>query len=127
MLKFTQCQHKQYIHFTRKTGAKWIEMFDGNNEFYSAAYWDLLTEMWYADKPLMVSDALKFMKSIKSPFTARKYLQKLIDEKMVLETKNLKDERSMLVSLSPAMKAKLDNYLDYTISTMKESCSSEDS
>ena len=125
MLKFTECQHKQYIHFARKCGAKWVEMFDGNTEFYAAAYWDLLTEMWYANKPLMVSDALKFMRSIKSPFTARKYLQRLIEEKMVLETKNPNDERSMLVSLSAPMKAKLDKYLDFTISTMKESCEGE--
>jgi DNA-binding MarR family transcriptional regulator len=67
------------------------------------------------------------MRSIKSPFTARKYLQKLIDEKMVIETKNPKDERSMLVCLAPKMKAKMDDYLDFTISTMKESCESEKS
>ena len=121
MQKYTNAQHKEYIHFTRKLGTKWVALFDGNEEFYSTAYWDLLSEMWYADKSLMVSDALKFMHSIKSPFTARKYLQKLIDEKMVIETKNPKDERSILVSLSPAMKAKLDAYFDSTIATMIES------
>lgn len=120
MLKFSCEQRKEYMHFARKCGARWLEVFDGNNEFYSAPYWDLLSEMWYADKPLMVSDALKFMKSIKSPFTARKYLQKLIDEKMVLETKNTKDERSMLVSLSPELKSRLDKYFDGTIAEMLE-------
>ena len=118
MQKFSDNQRKQYIHFTRNVGAKWVEVFDGNNEFYSAAYWDLLTEMWYADKSLMVSDALRFMKSVKSPFTARKYLQKLIDERFVVESKNPKDERSVLVSLSPSMKSKLDSYFDYTVQEM---------
>lgn len=118
MLKYSDEQHKQYIHFTRKCGARWVEVFDGNKEFYSAAYWDLLTEMWYAGKPLMVSDALKFMTSVKSPFTARKYLQKLIDEKLVIESKNPSDERSMLVSLSAPIKKKLDEYFDFTISEM---------
>lgn len=121
MLKFTDCQHKKYLHFTRKLGNNWLEIFDGNTEFYCGPYWDILTEMWYADKPLMVSDALRFMRSIKSPFTARKYLQKLIDEKMVIETKNPKDERSILVSLSDDMKAKLDKHFDFTIEEMLES------
>jgi hypothetical protein len=118
MLKFSKEQHREYIHFARKVGAQWVEVFDGNNEFYSTPYWDLLSEMWYADKPLMVSDALRYMKSIKSPFTARKYLQKLINEKMVLETKNPNDERSMLVSISPQLKTKLDGYFDFTMAEM---------
>lgn len=118
MLKYTEQQRKEYIHFTRKLGASWVEIFEGNTEFYSTAYWDVLSEMWYAGKPLMVSDALKFMRSIKSPFTARKYLQKLIDEAMIVESKNPKDERSMLVSLSADMKEKLDKFFDNTICEM---------
>ncbi len=120
MLNFSHDKHKEFIHFTRKIGANWIEVFDGNKEFYATSYWDLLSEMWYAGKPLMVSDALRFMQSIKSPFTARKYLQKLIDEGMVVESKNPNDERSMLVSISPAMQEKLDAHFDYTLKAMVE-------
>ena len=73
--------------FHRKVGSHWIEVFEGNTEFYSTDYWDLLSGMWDFNKPMMVSDALRFMKSIKSPFTARKYLQKVIDKGIVIEQK----------------------------------------
>lgn len=117
-MKYTNEQHKEYINLSRRIGVNWVNIFDGNNEFYSTDYWDLLTEMWYADRPLMVSDALRFMKSIKSPFTARKYLQKVIDEGMVVEMKNPKDERSMLVLLAPDIKKKLDTFFDNAITKM---------
>lgn len=119
MLKYNSDQHREYMHLTRKIGADWVEIFEGNSTFYSTDYWDLLTEMWYFDKPMMVSDALKFMKSIKSPFTARKYLQKVIDSGIVIETKNPEDERSMLVSLSPEIRGKLDVFFDKTVDSMK--------
>lgn len=123
MLKYNSEQHREYLNLTRKLGADWVQVFEGNTEFWSADYWDLFTEMWYANKPLMVSDALKFMKSIKSPFTARKYLQKVIDEGMVIESKNPEDERSMLVSLSDEMREKLDLFFDKTIANMEVSAS----
>ncbi|PIR31628.1 MAG: hypothetical protein COV36_07730 [Alphaproteobacteria bacterium CG11_big_fil_rev_8_21_14_0_20_44_7] len=111
-LKYTESQRREYINMTRKLTANWLSVFDGDTSYYSADYWDLLTEMWYAGKPVMVSDALKFMKSIKSPFTARKYLQKLIDGKIIVESKNPADERSMLVELSLGMRKKLDQFFD---------------
>ena len=119
-LKYTDEQRRGYLRFTRKLGGEWVEVFDGNSEFYSADYWDLLTEMWHASRPVMVSEALKFMKSIKSPYTARKYLQKLIDEKMVLEKTNPQDERSMLVELSPEMAERLDVFFDHTVGGLLE-------
>ncbi len=118
VMKYSNEQHREYINLSRKIGVDWVEVFDGNNEFYSTHYWDLLTEMWYADKPLMVSDALRFMRSIKSPFTARKYLQKVIEEGMIVEMKNPKDERSMLVLLAPSIKKKLDAFFDGAIDKM---------
>ena len=111
-LKYSCEQRREYINFTRKMGMDWIGVFEGNAEFYSADFWDLLTEMWYVNKPVMVSDALKSMKSIKSPFTARKYLQKVIDQGIVIESKNAEDERSTLVELSPEFRAKLDEFFD---------------
>lgn len=117
-LKYTSDQHKNYLAATRKIGTDWVEVFQGNSEFYSTDYWDLFTEMWFVGKPIMVSDALKFMKAIKSPYTARKYLQKVIDEKLVIETKNPNDDRSTLVSLSPDMKSRLDNFFDITVENM---------
>jgi hypothetical protein len=114
-MNFNYDQHRQYIFMSRRVGGGWLDVFSGNTEFYSSHYWDLLTEMWFIDKPVMVSDALKYMKSIKSPFTARKYLQKVIDEKLVVEKKNPQDERSMLVELSGDVRKKLDKFFDGAI------------
>lgn len=105
---------------SRRVGSHWLDLFSGNTDFYSTHYWDLLTEMWFIDKPVMVSDALKYMKSIKSPFTARKYLQKVIDEKIVLEKKNPQDERSMLVELSPEIRKKLDKFFDNAVGELNK-------
>ena len=114
-MKHSYNQRREYKIMARKIGSNWVDLFQGNTEFYSTHYWDVLTEMWYADKPVMVSDALKFMSSIKSPFTARKYLQRLIDEKFVIEKKNPSDERSILVELSKDITAKLDTFFDSAI------------
>ncbi len=119
--KFTPQQHREYIILSRKTGMDWLEVFSGNTDFYSTYFWELLTEMWFHDKPVMVSDALRYMKSIKSPFTARKYLQKAIDGKLVVERKNPSDERSILVELPPEMRKKLDAFFDKSIEKLLDS------
>ena len=113
-------QHREYILMSRKTGAHWLDVFTGNNEFYSTHYWELLTELWFHNKPVMVSDALRYMKSIKSPFTARKYLQKAIDGSLIVERKNPSDERSVLVELTPEIRKKLDAFFDKAIDRLLE-------
>lgn len=115
---YTSQQHREYILLSRRTGIDWLEVFAGNTDFYSTYYWELLTEMWFHDKPVMVSDALRYMKSIKSPFTARKYLQKAIEGKLVVEKKNPKDDRSTLVELAPDIRKKLDGFFDKAIDTL---------
>jgi len=117
-------QHREYIQMSRKTAADWLNVFAGNNEFYSTYYWELLTEMWFHDKPAMVSDALRHMKSIKSPFTARKYLQKAIEGGLVAERKNPSDERSVLVELTPDLRKKLDAFFDKAIDRLLETAQS---
>ena len=123
-LKYSCEQRREYINFTRKLGGEWIDVFQGNTEFYSADYWDLLTEMWYINKPVMVSDALRSMKSIKSPFTARKYLQKVIDQGFVIERKNADDERSTLVELSDDFRVKLDKFFDDVLENLRTTVTS---
>jgi hypothetical protein len=114
-MKYNAQQQREFIKMSRKTGAEWLAVFEGNTDYYASYYWDLLTELWYADKPMMVSDALKSMRSVKSPFTARKHLQKAIDGKIIIEGKNPNDERSVLVELAPNMRKKLDEYFDSVI------------
>ena len=119
-MKYNAAQHREFIKLSRKTGADWVEVFEGNTEYYATYYWDLLTEMWFVNRPMMVSDALKSMRSVKSPFTARKHLQKAIDGGILIERKNPDDERSVLVELSTAMRSKLDKYFDGVITALVE-------
>jgi len=121
---YSSDQHREYILMTRKTGADWLGVFAGNNEFYSTYFWELLTEMWFHEKPVMVSDALRYMKSIKSPFTARKYLQKAIDGNLVIERKNPSDERSVLVELTPELRKRMDGFFDRAICRIIETAES---
>lgn len=123
-MQYSPNQHREYINLARKCGNEWLHLFADNNEFYATHYWDLLTEMWYANKPLMVSDALRFMKSIKSPYTARKYLQRTIDENYVVERKNPNDDRSTLVELSSETRKNLDKFFDRAIANMIETVGS---
>jgi hypothetical protein len=111
-MKFTPQQQREFIKLTRKTGAEWVDVFQGNTDYYATYYWDLLREMWFVNKPMMVSEALKSMQSVKSPFTARKHLQKAINGGLIIERKNPDDERSVLVELSPDLRAKLDKHFD---------------
>ena len=119
-MKYTGQQQREFIKLTRKTGAEWVEVFQGNTDYYASYYWDLLTEMWNVNKPVMVSEALKSMRSVKSPFTARKHLQKAINGGIIIERKNPDDERSVLVELSAEMRSKLDKHFDRVIDYMVE-------
>ena len=42
-LKFNDDQRREYLNLTDQVGMKWLEVFEGDTEFYSAAYRDLLT------------------------------------------------------------------------------------
>ena len=119
-MKYNAAQQREFIKLTRKTGAEWVEVFQGNTDYYATYYWDLLTEMWYVNKPIMVSEALKSMRSVKSPFTARKHLQKAINGGIIMERKNPDDERSVLVELSAEMRSKLDKHFDRVIEYLAE-------
>lgn len=115
MTEFNCEQRREYIRMTRNVLGDWLEVFGGDTEFYSTHYWDLLREIWYARKPVKVSEAVGFMVAIKSPYTARKYIQKLIDNGMLVECQNPDDDRSVLLSLSLEMKTKLDGFFDRTL------------
>ena len=50
--------------------------FEGDTEFYSATYWDLLTGLWRTDGPRRKTDSLGLMKGIKSVHAAVSILQR---------------------------------------------------
>jgi hypothetical protein len=118
-LKYNEAQRIEYLDMTGRIGQGWLEIFEGNTDFYSAVYWDLLTGIWRARRPVKKTDALRFMTSIKSPHTAGKYVDSAIRHGLLEESDNPDDARSKLVALSPAMRAHLDGFLDRAIGEVR--------
>ena len=120
-LKFNDDQRREYLHLTDQVGMKWLEVFEGDTEFYSAAYWDLLTGLWRTDGPRRKTDALGLMKGIKSVHTAGKYLDTAIKRGIIVETDNPQDARSKLVALSADMRGRLDGFFDAAVGILHRS------
>jgi len=117
--QYNRDQHMEYLYYTDRIGLRWIDIFQGNTEFYSAAYWDLFTRMWRNGGPVRKTDALGFMKAIKSAHTAGKYLDTAIDHGSLIETDNPEDARSKLLTLSPVMQQRLDNFFDSAVGEIR--------
>ena len=119
-LKYTAAQRKLYLGMTDKIGAGWVEVFQGDTEFYSTAYWDLLTNIWRQDNAVRKTDALRFMTGIKSAHTAGKYIESALRRGFLLESENPQDARSKLVTLSPDMRARLDRFFDQALDEVRQ-------
>lgn len=118
-LKYTDDQRKEYLNMIDHVGQNWLHVFKGDPEFYSAAYWDLLTRIWKSGRPVRKTDALKFMIGIKSAQTAGKYLETAIEHDFIREEENPKDARSKLVTLSPETRDRLDRFFDLAVGEVR--------
>ncbi len=118
-LKYNVEQHREYLNLMDRIGMTWLEVFQGNTDFYSAIYWDLLTEIWRSQRPVRKTDALKCMKSVKSAHTAAKYIQEAIKQGLILEADNPNDARSRVLILSPEMRGRLDAFFDKAIAELR--------
>ena len=74
-MRFSDAQRREYLSMIDRVGLAWLDVFEGNTEFYSANYWDLLTELWRQSGPVRKTDALRCMKAVRSAHTAGKYLE----------------------------------------------------
>ena len=117
---FTPEERQLYLTMIDQVGTAWIDVFEGDTEFYSAAYWDLLTEIWRSPGPVRKTDALKFMKAIKSAHTAGKYIDEAVRVGLIVENDNPKDARSKLLTLSPEMRGRLDRFFDRALALVVE-------
>lgn len=125
-MKYNDDQRREYLIMTDKIGMGWVEIFEGNTEFYSAAYWDLLTGMWRQKDPVRKTDALGFMKAIKSAHTAGKYVESALSYKLLVEMDNPIDARSKLLTLSEDMRTKLDVFFDNAVNEVRKANQSID-
>jgi len=119
-LKYNDKQRKEYFKTTQKMGMSWISVFEDDEEFYSSAYWDLLTSIWMKDVPVRKTDALRFMTNIKSPHTAGKYVETAIAKGILIEEDNPEDARSKLLRLSPEMRERLDGFFDGCVTEIRK-------
>ena len=126
-LKYNSEQRQEYLKMTERNGLNWIEVFQGNVEFYSAPYWDLLTGIWKCADPVRKTDATKLMKSIKSAQTAGKYVESAIQHGFLNEVDNPKDARSKLLALSPDMNMRLDKFFDKAVDELRNASRSVES
>ena len=118
--KYNPTQRRQYLAMLDRIGEHWLGVFGDDKEFYSTAYWDLLTNIWRNEEPVRKTDALKFMRAIRSAHTAGKYLDVAIEQGIVRETATPKDARSRLVQLAPEMRDRLDAFFDAAVDEMAE-------
>jgi hypothetical protein len=120
-LKYEADQHREYLDMVERVGVRWMDMLRGDVKFDSAAYWDLLTRMWRAELPVRKTDALGFMRGVRSAHTAGKYLDAAIRDGIILESDNPEDGRSRLLTLSPAMRRRLDAFFDAAVEEVRRS------
>ena len=118
-LTYNRDQRRVYLEMIDQVGIKWVDVFKGDTEFYSAAYWDLLTEIWRAEGPVRKTDALRFMKAVKSPHTAGKYVEGAIRKGILVESDNPEDARSKLLELSPDMRGRMDAFFDAAVGLVR--------
>ena len=118
-LKYNNAQRREYLTMIDRIGLGWIAVFEGNKEFYSSAYWDLLTQLWRQDGPVRKTEALGYMQAIKSAHTAGKYVQDALDHGLIVESDNPEDARSKLVALDPQMRERLDLFFDNAVGELR--------
>ena len=118
-LKYNGAQREEYLNMIGRVGGHWMNVFEGRPEFYSAIYWDLFTGMWLNKAPVKKTDVLSFMKAVKSPHTAAKYVDTAVRRGILIESDNPDDARSKLLALAPDMKERLDSFLDAAVSEVR--------
>ena len=108
-----------FLGALRKLDRQWAATFD-DGDFFDLHYSSLFTEMWLRDgRAVPRTEAYGFMQSL-SPQTAMKYLNRALQEGYLLEVDNPDDRRSRLIAMSPKLKERLDNLIDYALAEFRK-------
>lgn len=118
-LTYTDSQRRVYLEFTDRIGRGWVEVFEGDTDFYNAAFWDLFTHLWRNPEPVRKTDAGRAITGVKSPLTAAKYIDTALGRGMIIEKENPEDARSKLLALSPPMRAQMDAFFDDAVHELR--------
>lgn len=117
--KYNNAQHRVYLELMDKVSDNWLLVFDGNTEFFSASYWDLLRGIWRQSGPIRKTDAMAFMRGVKSAHTAGKLIDAAVKSGFLTEHENRKDARSKLLDLSEATRTKIDQVFDMAVTEIR--------
>jgi len=119
-LKYNTPQHRVYLELMDRVSDNWLLVFDGNTEFFSAPYWDLLRGIWRQSAPIRKTDAMAFMRSVKSAHTAGKLIDAAVEAGFLTEYENPKDARSKLLGLSTPTRARIDEVFDMAVTEIRK-------
>ena len=119
-LKYNNAQHRVYLELMDRVSDNWLLIFDGNTEFFSAPYWDLLRGLWRQSAPIRKTDAMAYMRSVKSAHTAGKLIDAAIGAGFLVEHENPKDARSKLLGVSPATRVRIDEVFDRAVTEIRK-------
>lgn len=90
----------------------WIDLF-ADFGMGDLSYSDLLTHMWLLGAPVNKTELYAFMPGI-SQRTAVKYVQQLIDQRLLTESESAHDKRVRQVELTPPLIERLERFYDAT-------------
>ena len=103
----------------KRVGLSWQEMFR-EGDYCASNYFDLFTEIWLRQgDPVSKTDCYRFMSGISSQ-TAKKYLQHAVARGYLLESDNPQDKRSKLITMSPRLRASMEQRYDRTAQELRK-------
>ena len=117
-MDYARTQHEEYLRMMDQVGEHWLAVFRNDAAFWSTVYWDLFTKLWRVGGEGRKTDALRYITTVKSPYTAGKYLETAIRRGFIEEHDNPADARSKLVGLAPDFRVRLDTFFDAAVGEM---------
>ncbi len=103
----------------KRVGLNWQDRF-ANADFYSPDYFDFFTEIWLRQgEAINKTDCYRFMSGV-SRQTAKKYVQRAIEQGYLVERGNPRDKRSRLITMSPRLKGLLEQNYDQAAAELRK-------
>lgn len=113
---YSDRRRRAFVVALQDSDAYWGEVF-GDDVFYDLNYSDLFTRMWLAgERQFKKTELYAFMPKV-SHRTAVKYVQIAIERGLLLQEPDSRDRRLKLISMAPALKRKIEQFLDYSLQT----------
>ena len=121
--KQSSARRRQFVQLLADLDQYWIEVL-GNRLFHDLNYYDLFTQMWLrindSEGDTFRKSELYILMPHVSQRTAIKYIQTAIDHGLLIERMDLQDQRSRQITMSAALKQKIELFLDHSISMLQE-------